>query len=87
MKALEREEGGSKNGVALTERWEPPLESERICRSLSIVKIFSTLHLFSFRSNCVINLVPDKQQVLQEAYRVLKVRRRVRKLSLNISES
>lgn len=29
-------------------------------------------------SNCVINLVPDKQQVLQEAYRVLKVRRRVR---------
>uniref|UniRef100_A0A2K6CRT3 Arsenite methyltransferase n=1 Tax=Macaca nemestrina TaxID=9545 RepID=A0A2K6CRT3_MACNE len=29
------------------------------------------------RSNCVINLVPDKQQVLQEAYRVLKVRRRL----------
>uniref|UniRef100_Q9HBK9-2 Isoform 2 of Arsenite methyltransferase n=1 Tax=Homo sapiens TaxID=9606 RepID=Q9HBK9-2 len=26
----------------------------------------------ALRSNCVINLVPDKQQVLQEAYRVLK---------------
>lgn len=25
------------------------------------------------RSNCVINLVPDKRAVLREAYRVLKV--------------
>ncbi|KAK2098920.1 Arsenite methyltransferase [Saguinus oedipus] len=32
-------------------------------------------------SKCFINLVPDKQQVLQEAYRVLKVRRRVRSIT------
>ena len=32
------------------------------------------LFCFLFRSNCVVNLSPDKGAVLREAYRVLKVR-------------
>lgn len=54
----------------------------RIWGALSSVWICLTFHLFFFRSNCVINLVPDKQAVLQEAYRVLKVRAEADKWSV-----
>ena len=73
-----REEGGGKNGVALRKWWEPPLGTKRIWGCLSSLKVCLTFSLFFFRSNCAINLVPDKQRVLQEVYRVLKVRRRGR---------
>ena len=48
--------------------------------TFDVIVLVFTIHLINkcfhqcqFRSNCVVNLSPDKKAVLQEAHRVLKV--------------
>lgn len=55
--------------VALTVRWKPLWVWKDLSPSTSVLFPY-----YFFRSNCVINLVPDKEQVLREVYDTLKVR-------------